>query len=303
MKLKTLLLLIFLIIQPGINLVSAQNELPIVAVSQFESTFNNDGRYRARTNVDNFEVMLETQLLQVGRFQVYERNRLDQILSEQGLQNSFSANGTGIKIDGIDYLIYGAITNYTSNLETFNTGNFSTQKLITRFGVDIKISDTLTGEIRRAESILVTMDTGSAISTNDFEQTNLSNSSLADAQRKAAKLSAAVLTESIFPIRVVDVDNGEIYLNYGDSILSLNDELRVVREGREIIDLDTGISLGSRETEIAKIRITETNDGFSKAEIIEGEQPEIGNLARMNVTNNITNNAQQTQRAPRGRSI
>ena len=55
--------------------------------------------------------MLETQLIKVGRFRVYI---LEEVLREQGLQESLSGNNTQIKIDGVDYLVYGAITDMSS---------------------------------------------------------------------------------------------------------------------------------------------------------------------------------------------
>ena len=43
----------------------SQENLPIVAVSQFEQTFQNDRYMRAAANPDNYEAMLETQLIKV----------------------------------------------------------------------------------------------------------------------------------------------------------------------------------------------------------------------------------------------
>ena len=85
-------------------------DLPIVAVAQFESTVDNEGYFRTESNPDNYEAMLETQLIKVGRFTVYERNKLDRVLGEQGLQQNLSDNGTQLQIDGVDYLVYGSIT-------------------------------------------------------------------------------------------------------------------------------------------------------------------------------------------------
>ena len=224
------------------NSLMSQENLPIVAVSQFEQTFQNDRYRRAAANPDNYEAMLETQLIKVGRFRVYERNKLEQVLREQGLQESLSGNNTQIKIDGVDYLVYGAITDMSSEAKEFTSGGFATIKVTNRFGVDIKIVDALSGEIRRAESIVAVVETGSGVATKGFSNVEVDGNGLVEAQRIVAKRSAALLAESIFPIRVVDIYNDEIYLNYGDSILSIGDRLKVIQEGREIIDQDTGLS-------------------------------------------------------------
>ena len=137
-------------------------DLPIVAVAQFESTVDNEGYFRTESNPDNYEAMLETQLIKVGRFTVYERNKLDQVLGEQGLQQNLSNNGTQLQIDGVDYLVYGSITKKSTQKKQMQTGQFSSVSVISTFGVDIKIVDATTGEIRRAEAIEASVQAGKA---------------------------------------------------------------------------------------------------------------------------------------------
>ena len=54
---------LFLILILFTNNSFTQENLPIVAVSQFEHTFQNDRRSRPAANPDNYEAMLETQLI------------------------------------------------------------------------------------------------------------------------------------------------------------------------------------------------------------------------------------------------
>jgi curli biogenesis system outer membrane secretion channel CsgG len=262
---------LFLILIFLTNNVFSEENLPIVAVSQFEQTFQNDSRRRPASNPDNYEAMLETQLIKVGRFRVYERNKLEEVLREQGLQESLSGNNTQIKIDGVDYLIYGAITDMSSEAKEISTGGFASVRVSNRFGVDIKIVDALSGEIRRAESIVAVIDSGSGVATRNFSNIQADTNGLVEAQRIVAKRSAALLAESIFPIRVVDIFNDEIYLNYGDSILSIGDRLKVIQEGREIIDQDTGLSLGSRQKVLGEIEIVSADSNLSIAKIIKND--------------------------------
>ena len=283
------------------NLVSQEN-LPIVAVSQFEQTFQNDRYRRPSANVDNYEAMLETQLIKVGRFRVYERNKLEEVLREQGLQESLSGNNTQIKIDGVDYLIYGAITDMSSEAKELSTGGFATIKVTSRFGVDVKIVDALSGEIRRAESIVAVIETGSGVATKGFTNVEVDNNGLVEAQRIVAKRTAALLAESIFPIRVVDIFNDEIYLNYGDSILSVGDRLRVIQEGREIIDQDTGLSLGSRQKILGEIEIVSADSNLSIAKITkEDSEFTVGSVAKMILEDSSSKNKKQRER--KGRKI
>ena len=296
---KKYLLLIVLVFTNGLI---AQENLPIVAVSQFEQTFQNDRYRRPAANPDNYEAMLETQLIKVGRFRVYERNKLEEVLREQGLQESLSGNNTQIKIDGDDYLVYGAITDMSSEAKELSTGGFATIKVTNRFGVDIKIVDALSGEIRRAESIAAVVETGSGVATRGFSSVEVDGNGLVEAQRIVAKRSAALLAESIFPIRVVDIFNDEIYLNYGDSIFTVGDRLRVVQEGREIIDQDTGLSLGSRQKVLGEIEIVSTDSNLSIAKITkEDSEFTVGSIAKMILQD--SDSKQKNQRERKGRKI
>jgi curli biogenesis system outer membrane secretion channel CsgG len=296
---KKFLFLIFILFTN--NLISQEN-LPIVAVSQFEQTFQNDRYRKPSANVDNYEAMLETQLIKVGRFRVYERNKLEEVLREQGLQESLSGNNTQIKIDGVDYLIYGAITDMSSEAKELSTGGFATIKVTSRFGVDVKIVDALSGEIRRAESIVAVIETGSGVATKGFTNVEVDNNGLVEAQRIVAKRTAALLAESIFPIRVVDIFNDEIYLNYGDSILSVGDRLRVIQEGREIIDQDTGLSLGSRQKVLGEIEIISADSSLSIAKITKQDTEfTVGSVAKMILEDSSTKDKKQRER--KGRKI
>ena len=293
---------LFLIVILFTNNLISQENLPIVAVSQFEQTFQNDRYRRPSANVDNYEAMLETQLIKVGRFRVYERNKLEEVLREQGLQESLSGNNTQIKIDGVDYLVYGAITDMSSEAKELSTGGFATIKVTSRFGVDVKIVDALSGEIRRAESIVAVIETGSGVATKGFTNVEVDNNGLVEAQRIVAKRTAALLAESIFPIRVVDIFNDEIYLNYGDSILSVGDRLRVIQEGREIIDQDTGLSLGSRQKVLGEIEIVSADSNLSIAKITkEDTEFTVGSVAKMILEDSSSKNKKQRER--KGRKI
>jgi len=282
--------------------VRAQENLPIVGISKFQATANASDYYRySSSNPQNFEVMLETQLMKIGRFKIYERNRLDQVLGEQAIQQSLSGNGTILKVDGVDYLLYGAITEFGSAVNEINAGSFSARKVTTRFGVDVKIVDARTGELRRAETVTVTAEGGNAVSTGDFRQSAGSDGGLVDAQRKAAKIVASLLTESIFPISVVEVSGADVYINYGDSILTVGDELRVIKQGKQLIDPQSGKTLGSTETLIARIKIREATKDFSIAEIIEGAAPASGDLARLDLK--AAGEGAREQRRPLGRKL
>ena len=79
------------------------------------------------------------------------------------------------------------------------------------------------------------------------------------------------------------IENGEVYLNYGDAMFERGDKLRVYREGRSFVDPDTGISLGSSRTELGTLTINDTTDKFSTAIVESGAEPKVGDTATVSV--------------------
>ena len=298
--------LIFLIVLFS-GLSFAQN-LPIIAVTEIQSSV--DSKYwrdYKNSKSTNFQNMLETQLVKVGRFKIMERNRIDEVLSEQVLQGEFSGAGTNMSAGAIDYIVYGSITKFGKKEKVIQTNKFSSVKIITEFGIDLKVVSALDGEVRRAENVDVVLETGSGMSTGKIATGDSAADPLADVQRRAAKKVAAAIAESIFPIGVITFRDNEAYLNYGDAILTVGDRLKVIQPGEELIDEATGLNLGATEQVIGTVEVTEALAKFSKAKVIDGGNPGKGMQAR--IIKDASSGAggsrsgPQNQRQPLGRQI
>lgn len=122
---------------------------------------------------------MTTLLFKTRRFQIIERERLLDLLKEQGLEGIVSPDQLAKKqqVKGVELLCFGSITNFeVKSTKTKNTGgvlsslantaanyfspipipnidfDYERQELEFHIGVDIRILDTTTGEILFAES-------------------------------------------------------------------------------------------------------------------------------------------------------
>ena len=134
----------------------------------------------------------------------------------------------------------------------------------------MKLVDVHTGEIRRAENVDLSRETGGSVGTGSFSSSEQDASPLSTLQRAVAR-------------KVVAVENGEGYLNYGEAMFERGDSLKVYREGRSFTDPDTGLSLGSARTELGTLTVTGTTDRFSTATVSSGEEPQVGDIATVSV--------------------
>ena len=67
---------------------------------------------------------------------------------------------------------------------------------------------------------------------------------------------------------VVRADGNQLYVNLGQGVVAAGDELRIISKGEELIDPETGISLGSLDTEIGSARVVNVQEQFSIAELV-----------------------------------
>jgi len=301
---KKLLIVIVMVFS---GLIFSQN-LPIIAVTEIQSSV--DSKYwrdYKNSKSNNFQNMLETQLVKVGRFKIMERNRIDEVLSEQALQGEFSGSGTNMAMGAVDYIVYGSVTKFGKKEKVIQTNKFSSVKIITEFGIDLKVVSALDGEVRRAEAVNVVLETASGMSTGKVATGDAAADPLADVQRRAAKKVAAAIAESIFPIGVITFRDNEAYLNYGEAILTVGDRLKVIQPGEELIDEATGLNLGATETVIGTVEVTEALEKFSKAKVIRGGNPGKGMQARIikdaSSGSGGSRSGPQNQRQPLGRQI
>ena len=287
----------------------AAPDLPVIAITEIQATVDS-GRWADYKNskAANFQNMLETQLVKVGRFKIIERNRVDEVLSEQALQGEFSGVDTVLTVGAVDYIVYGAVTKFGSMKKELSTRKFRTTSRITEFGIDLKVVNALNGEVRKAENVEVSISTGDSTQTRGLSVGTGTADPLADVQREAAKKVAAAIAESIFPIEVVAFQEDAspmccAYLNYGEAVLTLGDRLKVVEQAAPLVDETTGLNLGAVETTIGIVEVTEVLEKFSKARSVSGAIPRKGQVARILPGSGLRRSRPEDQRQRIGREI
>ena len=254
-------------------------------------------QYRAygenpREDTRAFGDMLTTSLVKTNKFDVIERDRMAEIMKEQGMsvEGWFSGGYEGGKVNlqGVDYILTGAITEYGQKEQAAQFGGFSSGSGTARMAVDVRVLEVATGSIGFADTVSAEASTGSAFAVDGVASGGGTDSSAAmgEVMRKTAQRVTNMVVTSIFPIRVVRVQsNGEVMLNYGDSVLAEGDVLDVFSEGEPLLDPDTGEELGREEEMVGKLSVTSAQGRLSKAQIVQDDGIADGMLAR--ITNEV----------------
>lgn len=267
-----------------------------VAVARFQdksgSGWNNIG--------DGVADMLVTALVKSGKFVVLEREEMEKIIQEQQFSNSAmvtpeTATKVG-KLLGVELLVIGSVSEFGTkqssvggNVPLFG-GSLTTKKA--RAAVDIRLVNVTTGEILAAEK-----EEGEESSTGvsvryeaiDFgNSTAWDNTDIGKATRQAVDGCVELITENMAKVswsgKVLRVNPDKTILMKpgSEGNVEVGMEFTVYREGEEIKDPDTGLSLGSEEMKVGRIKVTEDmlKGKAAKAKVLEGTDLKTGDIIR-----------------------
>ncbi|MDK2931590.1 MAG: hypothetical protein PWR07_1721 [Bacillota bacterium] len=214
-------------------------------------------------------VEFETRLVQTGQFEVIERERLEQIMQEQGfgatgLVDPSSAAQIG-KLLGVQAMIMGSVTKFDIQTNTISVpilGSVASSEAVVE--IHVRVVDTNTGSIKLAE-----MAEGKESQANislrlegmppmAFGSANFHSTILGKATSKAVDQLIGKIMQ-LFPVEgyVVKVVGDKVYTNLGRAQgVKAGQKLLVYRLGEVITDPFTGQVLSAEKTEIATITVT-----------------------------------------------
>jgi curli biogenesis system outer membrane secretion channel CsgG len=271
----------------GPSLTYAQSTRPVVAVSGIEDLSGSNLSQQLTT-------MIQTAVAGTGKFRIMERTGMDQLVAEQsrarsGLVTTNTPNRRG-GFEGVDYLVYGTITAVNVRTES-NLGSDMLRSMLTgnnnsgcvnkvaSMELDIRITDAKSGEIRYVKRLNELARAQTAC--NGGGESSVDTGVLL---RGASEKIAAGLVTSIYPIQIASLQaDGQIVLNYGEGTVVVGQTFNVFSRGEQIKDPATGEVIGSTESKLGMVRITEVMGRLSRAAPVEAfaTAPAIGSVVRI----------------------
>ncbi|WP_170268954.1 CsgG/HfaB family protein [Pseudoalteromonas ruthenica] len=255
-----------------------------------------------REDTRAFGDMLTTALVKTRKFNVIERDKVEELLKEQGMSINGIAKGgyegKSFNLQGVDYILTGSITEYGEVAKGTSIGGFSTSSRKASMAVDIRVLKVADGTVGIAETVRAERDGGSSLSVDGFIQgdNDSSGALLGEVMRETSTNVTNLIVSTFYPIKVIAKTGGDtIILNYGNGYLKKGDVLNVFSQGEAFTDPDTGEVLGAEEELVGKIEVSSPQTKFSKAKIISGQQFEKGMIARI-VKNETTKQKKETKK-------
>jgi hypothetical protein len=276
-----LLLASALIFAPAIF---AADDLPAVAVKEPKVGEKVSKYARRHLNIERLWAELESSFRATRKLRVLSRDKdvIADIREEQQFAESDLARGdaaaTG-EMSNAHYLVLPKVQDFKFYRSANPLPNFDSKYRRSDSGMiqlTVQMVDTSSGQVK------ATFDLSSRFATKAQIVNSKAGSPNSTHFTKMAKDVGAQLADqfvaAVFPMKVVKRSRGnQVIINRGkDGGMKMGETLEVFFAGEELIDPDTGMSLGSSEEFVGTVQVVRINPKVTYAKILTEVDPENG---------------------------
>ena len=264
----------------GYSTLAESSEKPRVAI-KMPAVGEGVSQYAVKyLNLPKLLTEMEASLHATRKFEVLSRDKevLSAVREEQEFAQSDLTKGNAAQegeLENADFLVMPTVQDfvfYRSATPVPNLASKYVRRDSGRLEINAQILDTSTGAIKTTfymKSSFATKD--QIVNSKGGVPSSVNYTNMA---KKVSAQMADQLVDTVFPMRVLNSQNGQVWINRGkDGGLKDGDTLNVYRPGEALIDPDTGENLGSAEVFLAKVKVVRVNPKFTIAEI-NGTEPD-----------------------------
>ena len=253
---------------------------------------------KSKVSVTEVEALVINAINQTGRFRLVERQMLGEVFKEQDLGDSGRfAKPSAAKIGnvlGAQYMMKVVVTDYEEDVSTrrdagavgilskaVGLGAVSVTKRESRVGMSFRLIDAETSELLFTKQIETYISESNRVFGGGIGGGGVAAIGLFTRYLKTPLGQAIIagINKGVYELvkqigslpasgRVIKAEGDKVWVNIGKDVVSSGDVLRVKSKGEELIDPDTGISLGSADTEIGTVRVSQAEEKFSVAYVV-----------------------------------
>jgi len=242
--------------------------------------------------VEGADSQLMTAIDRTRRFELVARADLPSVIKEQNLAESGNVNtldpqaAKALQLAGAAYLATVTIDNFQDVTErTVLPGQFgdsqAERRSIQMQGV-VKIFDSTSGTLYRSTAVTLNEAAVDEVLAGVQQQGRKTNALIGKVTALFATAAANAITESLAPAKVMGYTMGQITFNRtADAGVSNGQIWEVLAPGQDLVDPDTGESLGSEEIRVGWARVMNAGPRFSTAQAIEDFGIDRGSIMRL----------------------
>ena len=219
-------------------------------------------------SMDRMTEALDGQLIaalqSTKKYQILGRSDADALAEEAG------ATKRAFDFGEADYLLVVTVDDFQDAVQTatFAALGKTVTKRVIRFSAVGKIYDAKTNAVIDSNTFQIqNFDSEEQLGVKDGET---SDALLVKLTREMAEKIAQRVVDVGYPARVLAKTNNTVTINRGDGTGIASGQLwEVFALGADLIDPDTGKSLGKEEMSVGKVRVTRVTPASSQATVVE----------------------------------
>jgi len=289
----SLLALTGALLLPAISFAQDKSTIAISSIKPTPSLLQStpaDKRVELNRIVESLDSQLVDRVNATRKFDVVGRSDLGDVLKEQDLDASGNVDAKTAakagKLTGAKYLLVSTVDDFQDYVEkaTFEGTGRSATKRVFRFSIIGKIYDSTTGKLLESANFQTGNDAFKQIQQErnySVKDGELSDEMMVAVSRNMAEKIANHVADVVFPAKIIAKRDTVVTINRGDGGgVAVGDVFNVYALGDEMIDPDTKESLGRDEVKVGKVKISEVDPKFSKAEVLEDTGVATGAILR-----------------------
>lgn len=251
------------------------SEQPVIAVQDIQYGLHGDDRKTVPDRFDETGLMaaLERALGDTKKFSVATRDldKLKVLREEQKFSRSEASAGNAAhegELLATHYVVIPTLIDFQFGRTHRDMPNLAGKYFRTDYGrleIQTEVLDSSSGQSVGSYLLKDSFSTKEAIVN---EKGGIPDKSrFLDMANTIGQTFADNLISAVFPMKVIGLSNGQIYINRGaEGGLAKGDVLDVFRVGDELVDPDTGQSLGVIEDRLGNLKIVEVKPKVAIAE-------------------------------------
>lgn len=264
----------------------AQTGKPSIGIQSVEvtagvaSTATDLGRQKQlsiQRAADSLGQQLIDRMHNTRKFTVVSRADLEVILQEQELQSVWTSPSDAdvseaFRIAGCKYALIVTMDDFQDVHEElrFEGQSAVAHKRTVRMSAVGKVYDTTSGILLESANFQLQEKEGVKIQTGTSRDGARADELITGMARDMAHQIANRVSDVIFPAKIIAMTGKMVTINRGDGTgIERGQRWSVYAVGEELVDPDTGESLGSEEILIGEVKVTNVTPKFSQAQITE----------------------------------
>jgi len=218
---------------------------------------------------------------------VIERARLNELQKEKELAEAGVIAGKQVDFDKkfktAGFVLYGTILSLGVDSTAINTAGMSANKVTAKVELQLDFSNVEDGKLIASKIIKAIKSSSQIVGDKTEKTSNLEEQVLSKAVAAASKKVVAELMNLAYPSKIIAVSKRSATVNLTQEQTEKGAIYEVKALGKELLDPDTGESLGRRESVIGEVKVVSVMPKMAEVKPIDNllcDDLEVGMILR-----------------------